>query len=345
MIVFEGKGLIMDISVVVLTYNEENNIKACLDSLLTQEFKMGQWEVMVVDGGSQDNTVKIVQGMQKVSDPIRLISNEKKLIAAGRNLGLRESRYAFVAFTDADCVVPKNWLEKLAQEFKRLSLIDNKIAGVGGANVPFDDKSKFSQALGIYLDSFLGSFNSVQGRNFNQVKNVESLACLNVLYKKDLLIDLGMFDEKLKNIGEDADLNLRLKEKGCSLYFIPNLSVLHKLRPNLSAWLCNMFIYGKGRAIVSVKHNNYLNLFFVLPLFFAVGMLLLPFGPIFPVLYLSFLYFPIIFLYTILLALKRDQMSLFPMMLAIFISTHFVYSFALLTTFIRVQFNKRIFRS
>ncbi|MFC1511133.1 glycosyltransferase [Candidatus Margulisiibacteriota bacterium] len=331
----------MDISVVVLTYNEEKNIKDCLESVLKQEQADGNWEILVVDGNSNDKTLEIIKNLQKISDRIRLVANDKKQIAAGRNLGIRASRYPFIAFTDADCVVPKDWLKKLAAEYQRLSLVDQSIAGVGGGNVPFDNGSRFGQALGVYLDSFLGSFNSVQGRNFTEVKKVASLACLNVLYKKNSLIECDSFDEKLGNIGEDADLNLRLRKKGYNLFFIPNLAVAHKLRPTLSGWLRNMALYGQGRAIVSCKHKDYFRLFFVLPFLFVLGMLMLPLGFLHPIFFISLLYFPAIFLYASIVALKRNKISLLPVTLAIFISTHYVYSFALFIKFGQAQFSPR----
>ena len=71
----------MDISVVIVTHNEENNIRTCLESVLKQAPTGGNWEIIVVDGKSQDNTVKFVHEMQKTSDRIRLITNEKQQIA------------------------------------------------------------------------------------------------------------------------------------------------------------------------------------------------------------------------------------------------------------------------
>ncbi len=331
----------MDISVIILTRNEEKNIRACLTAILKQSPAGDNWEIIVVDGNSQDNTIKVVNELQQGSDRLRLITNEKTQIAAGRNLGLKASCYPFIAFTDADCVVPKNWLKKLAAEYIRLNLIDQRIAGVGGGNVPFDSGSRFSQALGVYLDSFLGSFNSAQGRNFTEVKKVASLACLNVLYKKNSLIECDLFDEKLANICEDADMNFRLREKGHNLYFIPDLAVAHKLRPRFLSWLRNMALYGQGRARLSSKHHDYRSIFFALPFLFVFGMVAVPLGLLSPIFFVSLLYFPLIFLYAGALALKRKSPTLFPLVLAVFIATHFVYAFTLVAKFAQIQLSPR----
>lgn len=330
----------MDISVVILTYNEKDNIRDCLESILRQKYSKGLWEIVVVDGNSKDTTVTIVNEMQKKSNRIRLISNAERKIAPGRNIGISESKYPFIAFTDADCVVPIDWLEKLSGEYKKLSLNDTRTAGVGGGNVPPAGLSLWYRSLGIYLNSFLGSFNSPQGRLFLKTKKVVSLSCANVLYNKEALKKIGGFDAKLGNISEDFDINYRLTKQGYNLYFVPDIYVIHKLRPTLFSWLRNVALYGQGRAAVSFKHNLFLNIFFILPLLFSIGMLFMPLGFFNPVFLLPLLYFPTISIYVLYTVIKKKQMRLFFWALVIFISTHFVYAYNLLIKSLQILTKK-----
>lgn len=335
----------MDISVVVLAYNEEKNIGDCLESVLTQEGFSGGWEVLAVDGGSQDNTLKIVSGKQAQYGRLRLIINPKRKIASGRNLGIQESRYAFIAFTDADCVVPKDWLKKLSGAYESLIMADDRIAALGAGNIPPAGSGGFYQSLGVYLDSFLGCFYSAQGRNFLTLRKVESLSCSNALYDKKILSQIDGFDEKLGNIGEDSDLNIRLRKRGYSLYFIPDSPVTHKLRPNLSSWLKNMALYGRGRAVISFKHRSFLSQFFMLPLCFSAAMIMVAFAIINPVFLLPLLYFPAIALYVFIILLKKGKMPLFAQVLIIFVATHFVYAFNLLAKSLQICLNKDYYES
>ncbi len=332
----------MNISVVILTYNEESHIEDCLASILRQRYSDGEWEVLVVDGMSTDNTRPVIHGMQKRYGPIRVIDNQRRTIASGRNLGIFASQYPFVAFTDADCVVPENWLKNLSREYEILSRADPKIAGVGGANVPLAGASRFQKALGLCLNSFLGSLNSVQGRNFQETRRVVSLACLNVLYHKQSIVETGGFDEALGNIAEDLDLGLRLGKKGYHLYFVPGLPVFHKLRPTLSSWLRNMALYGRGRARVTFKHHLFKSPFFLFPFCFLIGMGVTPLGFIHPVFGLPLLYFAFTGLSVLGIAVREKETGLAGRMILILVCTHFVYAFHLLIHSLRILLNQRL---
>jgi glycosyltransferase involved in cell wall biosynthesis len=319
----------MDISVVVLAFNEEENIQACLKALLGQTYASGQWEICVVDGMSTDRTRTLVSQLQKSSSRIRLLNNEKRQIAAGRNVGLEKSSYPFVAFTDADCIAPEDWVARLKEAYENLHGRMPNVAAVGGGNQAVPGSKHFLEALGLYLDSFLGCFHSSQGRNFKDTRSVASLPCLNVLYNKELLLAAGGFDESLGNIGEDLDMNLRLRKRGYTLYFVPGIAVLHKLRPDLLNWLKHMFSYGQGRALVSFKHQLFVSGFFILPQVFMISMLCTPFGFLDPVFLLPLMYFPVLGCYVVMRAAWHRKVRLSRHLFVIFVATHFAYAMGL----------------
>lgn len=320
----------MDISVIIVARNEEANIKDILHSVIAQDYAGGQFEIIVVDGMSDDRTAGIVRMMAEKHPNLRLVYNEKRLIAPGRNTGLAESKFGFVAFTDADCIVPADWLTKLAEGFEAAGKDINNIAAVGGGNISPASDSIFTEALGIYLDSFLGSFNSPQGRLYKKTKEVASLPCLNVLYSKEAVISVGGFDESLGNIAEDLDINIRIRKAGYNLYFLPEATVVHKLRPNLPSWLRNMILYGKGRAIITKKHRLYKELFFIMPMAYCISMILSPLGFIWHPFFLPLLYFPLMLVYCLILSFRKGRLRAYPYVYAIFLSTHATYAFSLL---------------
>ncbi len=101
----------MLVSVVVPAYNEEKYIRRCLDALVQQEHPGFDYEIAVVDGKSVDRTRAIARGYGA-----RVIVQSRRGIAEARQLGFASARGEVIASTDADTVVPPNWLERLLGE-------------------------------------------------------------------------------------------------------------------------------------------------------------------------------------------------------------------------------------
>jgi len=109
-------------SVVIAARNEEENIRACLLSVLQQSINSDRYEVIVVDDRSTDSTAAVVSELMKEFPTLRLVSVEKtphglspKKYAVSR--GVHYAKNTIVAFTDADCIVPSGWLQTLDRHF------------------------------------------------------------------------------------------------------------------------------------------------------------------------------------------------------------------------------------
>lgn len=105
-----------EVTVVIPTLNEERFLPRCLASLERQT--LPPREVIVVDGGSRDGTLEIARDFGA-----RVIQIKEKGIARARHIGFESARTPFIASTDADAVVPKNWLEELVLPFKDRSVV------------------------------------------------------------------------------------------------------------------------------------------------------------------------------------------------------------------------------
>jgi len=167
-----------------------------------------------------DDTFDAVRRYQCSSAPRIKIQHRTKRgnIPSARNVGIHLSRGEIVAFTDSDCVVHECWIEKLCEEFKHLP----SIAGVGGAVKPFS-LDPVSRALAL-----LNMVSSSGGeRSFKK-----QLATSNAAYRKDVLIDVGGFDENA-SVGEDLDLYHRITQQGHQILYDPEIVVYHKHRMQL----------------------------------------------------------------------------------------------------------------
>ena len=322
-----GKGyLTAKVSVIIPCLNEEGNIQPCLSALLNQTYPQSKYEIIVADGGSTDRTRDIVKEIENANPNVRLVPAFKKDTATVRNAGIKAAQHDHIALIDADCEAPSNWLTTLVRHYEDLRRRDKMIIAVGGTNIPPEKTTNFVLAIGVALDSYIGSFGSVQGRRYMKPINVPSLATLNALYDKQKIVEIGYFDESLGCEAEDADINYRLTAAGNKLYFVPESFVWHKMRPTPWKWLKNMFRYGKGRARLLKRYTRMWALSYALPLLFIVTMssiLLIPFSRIF---ILSLLYFPVLFCYSVFHCIRKKTPGLALHVMLVYIIQHFGYA-------------------
>jgi len=129
------------VSVIVPVHNEARYLGDCLDALLNQELSTAEYEVIVVDNGSSDRSREIV----RTRDRVQLLTEPQRGAYAARNRGLQAARGELVAFTDADCVPRRDWLQRLCNAVGQ----DPGIQVVMGRDIP-TGPSKAIRLLGLY---------------------------------------------------------------------------------------------------------------------------------------------------------------------------------------------------
>lgn len=302
-----------DVTVAVVCLNEEENIADCLNSLLNQSCGSRNYEILVVDNNSTDDTQKIIKQFQRRFKRIRMVVNPKRGIATSRNVALRQARGELLAFTDADCLAPRDWLFRLVRGYRKRHHQNARVVGVGGANFP-PSTSSFYLALGMMLNTFLGSRGSVQARRYSEDRPVPHLSCANVLYEKKEVEAIGGFDESFGSIIEDEDLTFRLSQEGHQFVYLAKTGVIHKMPINFSSWAKKMFTYGKGRMWFLRKHPQGLHPHFLMPI-----LLILTFPISLP------FYLPAIFFYSFGVAWKNKRLDLLVQIYGLYLVTHLAY--------------------
>ncbi|MBA3723803.1 MAG: glycosyltransferase family 2 protein [Candidatus Levybacteria bacterium] len=116
----------LKISIVIPVYNEEKYIGACLESLLKQSEPAD--EIIVINNNSTDNSVKIIKTF-----PVRLLHEKKQGMTFARNRGFNDAKYEIIARTDADTILPLNWVKRIKKAF-----IDEKVIAVTGPGEFYD---------------------------------------------------------------------------------------------------------------------------------------------------------------------------------------------------------------
>jgi cellulose synthase/poly-beta-1,6-N-acetylglucosamine synthase-like glycosyltransferase len=209
------------ISVIVITFNEESNIRECLDSLTALDYPADLYEIIVVDA-SMDATPRIVEEFPRV----RLVRSQKGF-SQQKNAGLRHAAFDIVAFTDADCVIPPDWLRVIDRAFR-----DERVAAGGGNAFPPPGTGRF----GLWTACVGHPAGGALGFDANVERGEGGIAFVpgcNSVFRKAALQDINGFDPHFFEGGEDVDASRRLRKKGYYLDYIPELTVYHKPRATL----------------------------------------------------------------------------------------------------------------
>lgn len=258
------------ITALIVARNEEDYIKKSLKSLLEQDFPKNMYEIIIIDGCSTDNTLNIVKElMLKYEDKIKitLLRNEKKILAAGWNIGIKHASGKYVVRIDAHATAERDFLKKNLETIQKLP--DN-VAAVGGrlTSVYLENQDK---TVSKVLSSPFGIGNS-KFRYANKSQYVDTVAY--GLYKKEVFDKVGYFNENLSR-SEDNDMHGRIKKVGYKFYFNPEIKSKYYVRSTLKKMLRQAFFNGKWNIIVFKEDRKSLSLRHLVPLLFVLSILFL----------------------------------------------------------------------
>ena len=196
------------ISVVVPTFNEEANIVACLESLNRQILPRADYEILVVDGNSKDRTRELAAPL---ADLVFVQTSPR--VGGARNDGAMRAKGEIVAFTDADCVVPPDWLSRIRDDFAR----EHPVEVYGGV---YPREGGFRNRLALSLANGFARF------GYHTRTLYYSLGC-NTVVDRAAFIRAGMY--RPMDAGEDVELSLRMQGQG-KVLFDPGLKVGFSMR-------------------------------------------------------------------------------------------------------------------
>lgn len=197
----------ISISIIIPALNEEKMIERCLESLTRLAFARDQFEVLVVDNGSRDKTLVIADSFKNRLN-LRVLQQAGVRISGLRNLGAREAMGDIVAFLDADCLAPADWLDRI------LALAPTDGAGVLGAHYLLPEDSSWV------------------GRTWHRYQEapksgeVSHVPAGDLIMRREDFLKLGGFDETIQT-NEDYELCERARKAGMHVQGFPQIGVIH----------------------------------------------------------------------------------------------------------------------
>jgi len=254
----------MKISVIVPTFNAERTIEKCLNALKKQTYK--NFEVIVVDGSSTDNTVKVIEG--------KFDAKLKRWRSSGpgekRNVGAKMAKGEILLFLDSDLALCKDGVKELVKVFE-------KVDADGITGTPFTPKDSGTLDYIVGLD-YEYRFEKM-GESFVDVAATTIFAI-----KKKVFFKIGGFDVRFKRAtGEDWDFSAKMRKKGFTIFHTQKVKGYHYTAERVCPYLKKQYHHAKYRVEHAMEHkqtaDQYTKPYMIIQSFLWLLMLFFIFSP------------------------------------------------------------------
>ncbi len=255
------------ISVILPVRNESRHIEEVLDHLLEQDYDPEKYEILVIDGRSDDDTREKAQRYVDKHANIRLLDNPVRLSSGARNVGVKNARGDVLLVVDGHCIIDAKMILRHVDAAFRESGADC-LGRPQPLELSHADAMQLSIAaarrspIGHHPDSFIYAGQPC----FSPAISVA------VAYRKEVFEKVGLFDERF-DAAEDCELNHRIDKAGLKCYFTPDIAVRYVPRGTLSGLAKQLIRYGKGRVRLSRKHPETFSWKSFLPAAFVIGLI------------------------------------------------------------------------
>lgn len=222
------------ISVIIPNYNGEKFLLPCLSSLIKaiNNCPKIKFETILIDNGSSDNSQDIFTNFCTINHlPSQIISlNTNFGFAKAVNIGINAAKYDLVCLTNNDLIIDSNWFKYVT---KSMPTADSKTAVYCGTvlnktGTHFESQGFKYHMSGkcININNGLSFSSNALSLHSSSVPIWGSSAAL-VIYKKEIIQKIGLFDEKFFAYLEDVDLSYRLNHLGYKTILVPNAVCYH----------------------------------------------------------------------------------------------------------------------
>lgn len=227
----------MDVSIIIINYNTVKLTLNAINSIL-EKTKNLKYEIIVVDNGSTDKSVEVLEKLDRVryKDVVFVKSKKNLGFGKGNNYGVKYSKGKYIFLLNSDTLLINNAVKEL-YEFME----NNKNVGICGGNLYSEDlkpahsfneslPSIKNEILDIILFNKLKSIILKKRLDFNysiKEKNVGYITGADLMIKKSLFKKIGEFDKDFFMYYEETELSNRVKQEGLAIVSLPKAKIIH----------------------------------------------------------------------------------------------------------------------
>lgn len=217
----------MFISVIIPTYNRVDTLHKCLEYLKKQSIRSENFEIVIVDDCSKDNTPEFCKKYVSQNKNIKYIRNETNQgLATTRNIGIRACKGDLLVFLDNDLLVADDYLQTILEVHEKYK--NEKIAVM--SNITYQPEILKKTNFGTYIQSRAIGYRSgkdMMNIDYNDLPNNYFAGGGSTIKTKDAY-SIGLFEEGLKKYGSEDELfGFRFKKSGGRIMFLNNAKIIH----------------------------------------------------------------------------------------------------------------------
>ena len=249
------------VSIILCTYNRAPLLKRALQSIALQTLKPEQFEVVVVDDGSKDNTAEVCDAMARQLPNLRYMATEHNSgTGSAANLGIKSAKGDFLIFTDDDCIVREDWAANMRDALRKHPLVAGSI---------ISPTSNF-----VKLCHNIAEFHPfMEGRKAGPI---DFIAGANMGFRRFLFEELNGFPS-LHTFAPDMRFILKARQAGYEIYFMPEAIITHD--PDRTS-LVDIFRYAAGHASETILLRNKYQVLLQTPFILRSPWLILAAAPV-----------------------------------------------------------------
>lgn len=236
--------ILPSVTIIMPVLNEARFIRQSLGAALAQDYPAGNLEVLVVDGGSGDDTRRIVGQLAAQHPNLRLLDNPRRVQAAAMNVGIRAAAGDVIVRVDGHTVIAPDYVRACVDV-----LHSGRADNVGGM-MKAQGSSWAGQAIALAVESPFG----IGGSKFHYTDREQFVDTVYLgAFRRNRLLKLGGYDESF-HINEDYELNIRLRQAGGKILLSPAVKSVYTPRESLAALWRQYFKYGRWKVRTLRKH-------------------------------------------------------------------------------------------
>ena len=204
------------VSIVIPIYNSENYLEECIESILNQKYDLDKIQIILVNDGSTDNSLKICKKYAKKYDNILIIDQKNSGVSSARNNGIKKSKGKYITLLDSDDLISRNTIHNLINFFEK----------------NYDSVDIITYPIYFYKNNHLyknGRYNNYdKGTKIYDVNKYIYLnqSNINIMFKNNLNNNI-LFNEKM-HLAEDQDFCTRLIMNKEKIGFVKNAKYLYR---------------------------------------------------------------------------------------------------------------------